>query len=152
MNTESCVPFLRVKNARASLAYYERCLGFRKEWEHQFEPGQPLCVSVSRGGLRFFLSEHRGDGAFGACVYCYVPDVDALAAEFRENGARITCGLETMPWGTRDMEVTDLDGNHIRFGTRLSPEQGGEAARCDDQRVRMFRLVLPPGIEPGSTV
>jgi uncharacterized glyoxalase superfamily protein PhnB len=116
VKTERCVPYVRVKDARASLVYYERCLGFQKEWEHQFEPGLPLCISVARGGLRLFLTEHTGDGSFGICVYCYVDSVDELHRQFRAAGAREVSEIDAMPWG-RDFSVKDLDGNQLRFGT-----------------------------------
>lgn len=116
MPTGQCVPFIRVKDARASLDYYNRSLGFHKEWEHEFEPGLPLCISIARGGLRFFLSEHTGDGNFGICVYCYVSDADRLHAEFARSGALGVTPVEEMPWG-RDFSVRDLDGNELRFGS-----------------------------------
>ena len=49
-----------VEDAGRAVAWYER-LAFRKEWEHQFEPGFPLFVSVARGNVRLYLSEHKGD-------------------------------------------------------------------------------------------
>ena len=116
MKSEICMPYIRVKDAQASLEYYERCLGFRKLSEHRFAPGLPLCISVERGQLRFLLSEHRGDGAFGTCVYCYInDDVDEFFQRCRQAGAHITQELEDMPWA-RDFGVKDLDGNVIRFG------------------------------------
>ena len=116
MPTGSCVPYIRVKSARASLDYYHRCLGFHKEWEHQFEPGLPLCIAIARGNLRFFLSEHSGDGNFGICLYCHVSNADLLHAEFTRSGALGVSSVDEMPWG-RDFSVRDLDGNELRFGS-----------------------------------
>jgi catechol 2,3-dioxygenase-like lactoylglutathione lyase family enzyme len=48
------VPVLYVEDAPRAVAWYER-LGFRKEWEHQFEPGFPWFVSVARGRARLSL-------------------------------------------------------------------------------------------------
>ena len=121
MKTEMCMPYIRVKDAQASLDYYERCLGFRKVGEHQFSAGLPLCIGISRGELRFLLTEHAGDGAFGICVYCYInDDVDEYCRQCRANGARITQELEDMPWA-RDFGVKDLDSNVIRFGNQIAP-------------------------------
>ena len=118
MTTEICMPYIRVKDAYASLEFYERCLGFRKVSEHRFAPGLPLCIGIERGELRFLLTEHAGDGAFGICVYCYInDDVDELCRRCGEAGARITQELEDMPWA-RDFAVRDLDGNVTRFGNR----------------------------------
>lgn len=52
---------LRVEGASRAVAWYEQ-LGFHKQWEHQFEPGFPLFVSIARGTVRICLSEHLGDG------------------------------------------------------------------------------------------
>ena len=57
---EEVVPVLRVADAARAVQWYER-LGFRKEWEHQFEPDFPGFVSVARGEIRLYLSEHAGD-------------------------------------------------------------------------------------------
>jgi Glyoxalase superfamily protein len=59
---EEVVPVLRVEDAARAVAWYER-LGFRKEWEHQFEPGFPWFVCVARGRVKLYLSEHKGDAA-----------------------------------------------------------------------------------------
>ena len=57
---EELIPVLRVKDAAAAVAWYGR-LGFQEEWVHRFEPGFPAFVSIARGKLRIFLSEHEGD-------------------------------------------------------------------------------------------
>jgi len=118
MMPELCMPYLRVKNALASLDHYERCLGFRKVSEHRFATGLPLCIGIERGELRFLLTEHTGDGAFGICVYCYINDnVDEYCHQCRAAGAHISQELEDMSWA-RDFGVKDIDGNVIRFGNR----------------------------------
>jgi hypothetical protein len=45
---EELIPVLRVEDAGRAVAWYEQ-LGFHKQWEHQFEPGFPLFVSIARG-------------------------------------------------------------------------------------------------------
>ena len=45
---EEVIPILRVSNAAAAAAWYQR-LGFAPEWEHRFEPGFPAFVSIARG-------------------------------------------------------------------------------------------------------
>ena len=104
---EQITPILRTDDADTAAAWYAR-LGFTKEWEHRFEPGLPLFVSISRGPMRIFLSEHRGDAHPDTLVYLSVDDVDAVAAEF---------GLQVQqaPWGP-EVELRDLDGNRLRIG------------------------------------
>ncbi|MEU0517442.1 glyoxalase superfamily protein [Streptosporangium sp. NPDC006007] len=105
---EEVIPILRVEDAALAVGWYER-LGFTMQWEHRFEPRLPAFVEVTRGRVRIFLSEHKGDAGPGTLVYLRVRDVDAVSAEF---GVR----AEEMPWG-REIELRDPDGNRLRVGT-----------------------------------
>ena len=78
---EEVVPVLRVEDAGRAVAWYGR-LGFVKEWEHQFEPGFPYFVSVARGQVRLYLSEHEGDARPDTLIHLYVKDIDAVSEEF----------------------------------------------------------------------
>jgi Glyoxalase superfamily protein len=78
---EEVVPVLCVEDAARAVAWYPR-LGFAKEWEHQFEPGFPLFVSVARGNVRIYLSEHEGDARPDTLIHLYVKDIDAVSEEF----------------------------------------------------------------------
>jgi catechol 2,3-dioxygenase-like lactoylglutathione lyase family enzyme len=105
---DEVIPILRVADAAAAVAWYGR-LGFSQEWEHRFEPGMPAFVSVARGGMRLFLSEHRGDARPDTLLYLRVANVEAIAAEFE-----VTPG--DAPWA-REIELRDPDGNRLRIGT-----------------------------------
>jgi catechol 2,3-dioxygenase-like lactoylglutathione lyase family enzyme len=96
---EEVIPILYVENAARAAAWYER-LGFRKEWEHQFEPGLPWFVSVARGRVRLYLSEPKGDALPNTLIHLNVKDIDAVSAEFgipvdEEGLAGRECDLET---------------------------------------------------------
>ncbi|MER7657128.1 glyoxalase superfamily protein [Streptomyces albidoflavus] len=105
---EEVVPILRVEDAAAAVAWYER-LGFTRQWEHRFAPRLPAFVEVARGGVRLFLSEHEGDARPDTLVYLRVRDVEAIAAEFG-------VATEEAPWA-REIELRDPDGNRLRIGT-----------------------------------
>ncbi len=111
MTGSSVVPFLRVADGEASARWYTR-LGFAVEWRHRFEPGFPLFVSMNRGAARIFLSEHTGDAVPNGLVYVYVEDADAVASEFGVEA-------ETAPYGLREVELRDPDGNRLRVGSPL---------------------------------
>ena len=100
-----------VTRSSAAAAWSGR-LGFTKEWEHRFEPGLPAFVSVARGPMRLFLSEHQGDARPDALIYLRMADVDAIAAEFG-------VAVEEAPWA-RELELRDPDGNRLRIGTPIS--------------------------------
>ncbi len=106
------VPFLRVDDAEASAGWYAR-LGFRVDWRHRFAPGLPLFIALSDGGAQIFLSEHTGDARPDALLYVYVDDVDTFASEFdlEPHGA---------PYGMREIELRDPDGNRLRLGTPIT--------------------------------
>src|SRR3954463_3621606 len=109
---EEVVPVLRVEDAAQAVAWYGR-LGFVKEWEHQFEPGLPWFVSIARGNVRLYLSEHTGDARPDTLIHLYIRDVDALPEEF---------GVPVDEDGLagRECHLTDPDGNRLRVATRRS--------------------------------
>jgi catechol 2,3-dioxygenase-like lactoylglutathione lyase family enzyme len=105
------IPILRVANAAAAVAWYER-LGFTKEWEHRFEVGMPAFVSIARGRARLFLSEHLGDAWPDTLVYLIVDDIDAVVTEFGRPA-------DEPPYGC-EIELSDPDGNRLRISTPAS--------------------------------
>jgi uncharacterized glyoxalase superfamily protein PhnB len=117
---EGVTPILRVKNAAASIQYYVKILGFKKDW--QFPEGEsPFFASVSRGRCHIFLSE--GDqGNPGAWVWIGVEDADALLNEYRSSGAKIRHPPTNYSWAY-EMQVEDLDGNVLRLGSEPKKDQ-----------------------------
>jgi catechol 2,3-dioxygenase-like lactoylglutathione lyase family enzyme len=78
---EEVIPVLYVEDAARAVSWYER-LGFRKEWEHQFEPGFPWFLSVARGSVHLYFSEHKGDARPNTLIHLYVNDIDVVSHEF----------------------------------------------------------------------
>lgn len=105
---EQVIPVLRTRNAEDASAWYAR-MGFRKEWEHRFEPSLPAFVSIVRGELRLFLSEHAGDAPGPALVYLRIQDLEAVAQAYGKEVVR-------QPWGTNEILLHDPDGNRVRVG------------------------------------
>ena len=106
---EEVVPVLYVEDAGRAVAWYER-LGFVKEWERQFEPGFPWFVSLARGRVRLYLSEHKGDARPNSLIHLYVRDVDRVAEEF---GVLV----DEEGLAGRETALVDPAGNRLRVAT-----------------------------------
>jgi uncharacterized glyoxalase superfamily protein PhnB len=114
-------PILRSFDERLARAFYVDFLGFTVLFEHRFEPGLPLYMAVARDDCELHLSEHHGDASPGAAVRIAVGDVDALCAELLARAhPNARPSVHAMPWGTRDMTVTDPFGNRLTFTSAVS--------------------------------
>ncbi len=122
--TQTVTPQLRITDARRSLRFYVDGLGFAVDWEHRFAPGLPLFAQLTRAGQSIFLTEHEGDCQVGGAAYFAVPDVDALHRDVLERGIARPEAPEDMPWGAREMVVTDPDGNRLRFASAVAAPAG----------------------------
>lgn len=115
-NLGPAVPILRVADLDASVGYYVERFGFRLQWR-----SDPL-ASVGRDRTSIMLSE--GDqGHPGTWLWIATADVDALYAELQSRGARLRHPPTNYPWGSRECQVTDLDGHVLRFGSESDPTE-----------------------------
>jgi catechol 2,3-dioxygenase-like lactoylglutathione lyase family enzyme len=108
------IPTLRVSDALAAAAWYAR-LGFVEDWRHQHGPGLPWFISVSTPeGATLFLTEHADDCPPRSSLFLVTHDI--AAAE-----AALQAIAKTMPWGDRELSVTDPDGNRVRISQPQPP-------------------------------
>jgi len=116
MNLNLAVPLLRIFDLELARGFYVDWLGFKVDWEHQFEPTFPKYVQVSRDAVVLHLTEHYGDCSPGAKVLIQTADVDALHSELASRpNPRMRPGVEIAPWNAKVMEVTDPFGNRLMF-------------------------------------
>ena len=121
MKIHSTTPILRIFDEVKARQFYVDFLGFQVDWEHRFEPGLPLYLQVSRDGCTLHLSEHHGDCCPGAAMRIEVDQIDALHAELTaKHFTYARPAVETTPWGSRDMSVSDPFGNRLTFTTAIS--------------------------------
>ncbi len=118
---EGCAPVFVVSNLRESLVHYREALGF----DEAFTYGEPaFYAGVCRGNVAIHLQAAdrtpRPPGASQLTVF--VSSADAIYEELRERGARIRKAPATYPYGMRDFDVEDLDGNVLVFGSEAEPE------------------------------
>ncbi len=122
---EGVVPILNVKNFAASMEYYVNKLGFRKKWDWG---NPPTFGCVTRGKVDIFLCE-GAQGQRGVWMSIFTEDVDALHEEYKKSGAVIRLAPTNMPWGTREMNVEDLDGHRMRMGSDATGPADEEGMR-----------------------
>ncbi len=115
-------PILRIFDEALARAWYLDHLGFGVVFEHRFAPGLPLYLGVARGACALHLSEHHGDASPGASMRIEVADLDGLQAELAARPFRQLppATIETMPWGPRDMRLTDPFGNRLTLTNAIS--------------------------------
>ena len=115
-------PLFIVRDVEASLAFYRDRLGF--EITFQGPEGDVFFGMVQRGGAMVLFKsvgvaplpncERQPDARWDA--YLYVPDPDALAAEFASRGVEFSEPLKDTDDGLRGFELRDADGYVLFFG------------------------------------
>ena len=104
-----------VQDVLRSVEHYCDVLGFHT----QFTYGKPtFYAGVERDDLVIHLqaaSETKRQTGHGA-VYVFVTDVDALYQELQSRGARTLNEPKDYPYGMRDFDINDIDGNQLCFG------------------------------------
>jgi catechol 2,3-dioxygenase-like lactoylglutathione lyase family enzyme len=107
-------PIFTVRNLAASKTYYRDRLGFRVDWEENYET---FGIFLRDGTVVFACEKCQGHP--GAWALIFVPDVDDVYDDFKKRGARIPSAPENKQWGLREMLVTDPDGNTMRFAQNI---------------------------------
>ena len=115
MSLGNVIPALRIFDEAKAREFYVDFLGFSVDWEHRFEDGLPLYMSVTRDACTLHLTEHHGDCSPGAAVRIRASDIDALHAELTgKRYAYARPDIQDQDWG-RDMSVADPFGNRLTF-------------------------------------
>ena len=115
-------PFFIVKDAMAALSFYRDRLGF--EVTFQEPSSDPFFGIVRRGGAMILLKSvgadplpnHQRQSQARWDAYLYVPDPDALAAEFSSRSVVFSEPLKDTHDGLRGFELQDTDGYVLFFG------------------------------------
>jgi catechol 2,3-dioxygenase-like lactoylglutathione lyase family enzyme len=118
----SISPFFIVRDAAVALAFYRDRLGF--EITFQEPADNPFFGIVSRGGAMLMLKSvgkdplpnSRREPSARWDAYLYVPDPDALAAEFEARDVEWSEPLKETHDGLRGFEIKDSDGYVLFFG------------------------------------
>ena len=122
----SAAPLFIVRNVPAELAFYRDKLGFEITFEVS-EPDDVFFGIVQRGRAMIMFKaidvdpvpNHTRDIGHGLArwdAYIYVPDPDALAAEFASRDVEFFEPLTNNSDNLRGFEVQDVDGYVLYFG------------------------------------
>jgi uncharacterized glyoxalase superfamily protein PhnB len=113
----AAVPEIPVSDIDQASAYYEKNLGFQKDWGGE-EGG---IAGISKGHCRLFLTNPSFRERYGNVgpVLIWInlsskEEVNALYARWKATQARIVSAPEEKPWKLHEFTVTDLDGNLLR--------------------------------------
>jgi uncharacterized glyoxalase superfamily protein PhnB len=111
-------PVFVVNDVLRSVEHYREVLGFHTEFLY----GEPtFYAGVERGNVLIHLQSARESRKQPgqAAMNVFVSDVDALYEELKARGARLMNAPKDYPYGMRDFNVLDPDGNEICFGKEI---------------------------------
>ena len=116
MRATGAATVLHVKSLGESLKFYTDVLGFDEEFRYGDYAG------VRSGEALIHLSAHSTNTkpAGSGHVYIFCDDVDSYYAEITAKGAQAKSEPRDYPYGMRDFEVVDVDGNFLAFGSESS--------------------------------
>lgn len=125
------IPYLTVRNAEASIDFYQRAFGFEKTDALLSPEGKILHAEMSWRDAKIMLGP---EGAYEnpnkapattnhpcpISLYLYCEDVDALFARAKEAGAPVLGEPQDMFWGDRTCRLGDADGYTWSFATHAA--------------------------------
>jgi len=120
---QKTIPVLRIFDVTKAKGFYIDWLGFKIEWEHQFEENMPYYISISRDEIQIHLSEHHGDGTPGTHVFIVCNEIEKFHEELQSRPYKYyRPGLEKTFYGTLEISVQDPFGNKLSFNEYLKVE------------------------------
>jgi catechol 2,3-dioxygenase-like lactoylglutathione lyase family enzyme len=118
----SVSPFFIVQDTAVALLFYRDRLGFKITFQEPAE--NPFFGIVGRDGAMIMLKavgvdplpNYKREPSARWDAYFYVPDPDALAAEFASRNVEFSEPLKDTHDGLRGFELKDSDGYVLFFG------------------------------------
>jgi uncharacterized glyoxalase superfamily protein PhnB len=110
------IPVFHVTSSTAAEKFYCEHLGFRKDFAYRItDDYDPCYMGLVRDEVELHVSSFSGDGRPGGIAFVIVEDIDALYDQLRTKDVKITLPPTEQSWGNREMYISDLDGNSLRF-------------------------------------
>jgi uncharacterized glyoxalase superfamily protein PhnB len=118
------MPYLHYHDPNAALDFLTKAFGFTLRFAHRGDNGRVLHAQVGVGDTSFMLGPAQQDfrsaaasalPGLHASVWCYVDDVDAHCERARAAGATILREPTDQPYGVREYDALDREGQEWYF-------------------------------------
>ena len=110
------IPVLRIFDVAKANEFYIDWLGFTIEWQHQFEFGAPLYMSIKKDSIQIHLSEHYGEATPGSKVFIICDQIEKYYQELQSRPYKYyRPSLEKTFYNSVCLVVTDPFGNRLSF-------------------------------------
>jgi uncharacterized glyoxalase superfamily protein PhnB len=137
------MPYLHYQDANAALDFLGKAFGFSLRFAHRDEAGRVLHAQVGVGDTSFMLGPAQPDfrsaaasalPALHASIWCYVDDADAHCERARAAGATILREPADQPYGVREYDALDAEGQEWYFcqpldAAKIAPQTRRQAAK-----------------------
>ena len=117
---QTIFPCLTFRDAKASFDWLERALGAERLAVHEDDEGRVQHAEIRIGSSTIMCGDERAGSKAtppgASVIYVVVDDADAAYERARAAGAQTTEPVD-QDYGSRDLTVTDPDGNRWSLGT-----------------------------------
>jgi PhnB protein len=124
------MPYLMVRDADQSLAFYEKAFGFEKRMAMPGEDGKTfhaemayndMIIMFAPEGVQYSPAQSPATSGVPSPVslMVYCEDVDAACKRAEAAGAKVKQPPTDMFWGDRICKLVDPDGHVWTFGTHI---------------------------------
>ena len=136
------MPYLHYHDPNAAIDFLTKAFGFTLRFAQRGDGGRVLHAQVGVGDTSFMLGPAQQDfrsaaasalPALHASVWCYVDDADAHCERARAAGATILREPTDQPYGVREYDALDPEGQEWYFcqpldDRKVAPEKKRKAA------------------------
>lgn len=118
--TQTVFPCITFRDSKASFDWLERALGAERLAVYEDDEGRVVHGELRIGASTIMAGDERAGSKATppgvSVVYVVVADADAAYRRARAAGAEVSEPVN-QDYGSRDITVTDLDGNRWTLGT-----------------------------------
>ncbi|MDK1286882.1 glyoxalase superfamily protein [Pseudoalteromonas umbrosa] len=109
------IPIIRSFDKQVAHAFYIEFLGFKIDWQHQYQADLPMYMQISKDTCILHLSEHYGDASPGMSIRIGCDDLKPYHTQLIEKQFKhARPDIIEQPWGL-EMAISDPFGNKLIF-------------------------------------